>query len=399
MTNSPQRAATLPEEIDAAALLQGRYEKTYLDPDVALGQSVPDYAFNILNRYGLLYRPILDEIGLASGQPKPSWPGDATFAVCLTHDADIVSRTSVRQHARGIANTLQPRPGPGASETARRLLGHAYGIGNSLRRRLRQDPIQCFERWLEIENEVGARSTFFFFPDRVRKRHTTDGCYRYADRVVFDGKKRTISEMIREINHRGWEIGIHPCWRSHDDAEELVYQKEQLEEVLGRPVCSVRHHYLVYHMRKTPRVHEEAGLQYDSTLGFNANTGFRFGTCYPWELYDLERRRRLNVLEVPLIVQDVALLVPQKMGLDLETAFEYIVLLADRVEKVGGVLTLSWHPDRIDDSAYMELYERSLRYLHERQPWFATVRMVGERWQRSSSPGVAGPSRTVREEE
>jgi hypothetical protein len=67
-----------------------------------------------------------------------------------------------------------------------------------------------------------------------------------------------------------------------------------------------------YDIRVTPAAHAAAGFKYDSTLGFNDNVGFRFGTCYPWRLYDLKREEDLPVIEIPLIVQDGAMLNPGK---------------------------------------------------------------------------------------
>ena len=93
--------------------------------------------------------------------------------------------------------------------------------------------------------------------------------------------------MIREIDRQGWEIGLHSSWYSFDDVDELKRQKEALESALGHEVISIRQHYLHYDIRVTPVVQAAAGFKYDSTLGFNDNVGFRFGTCYPYHLYDL----------------------------------------------------------------------------------------------------------------
>ena len=109
--------------------------------------------------------------------------------------------------------------------------------------------------------------------------------------------------MIREIDRRGWEIGLHPSWYSFDDVDEMKAQKESLEEVVGHEVVSVRQHFLHYDIRVTPRTQELAGFRYDSTLGFNDNVGFRFGTCHPWKVYDTEQQTTLSLVEIPLIVQ------------------------------------------------------------------------------------------------
>lgn len=58
--------------------------------------------------------------------------------------------------------------------------------------------------------------------------------------------------------------------------------------------------------------------------------------------------------------------------------FIYVMQMADAVEKIGGVLTLLWHPDGIIKPSWWNLYLRILEHLKERNPWFGAVREVGE---------------------
>jgi hypothetical protein len=132
-------------------------------------------------------------------------------------------------------------------------------------------------------------------------------------------------------------------------------------------------------------VHSEAGFKYDSTLGFNDNIGFRFGTCYPWNLYDLKADQKLPIVEIPLIVQDVAMLSPKKgLRLNWEMALDYIVLMTERVKEVGGVLTLLWHTNEIINLESLRVYKKSLEYLKRQNCWMTTVRQVGDWWTQRS---------------
>jgi len=192
-----------------------------------------------------------------------------------------------------------------------------------------------------------------------------------------------VAEIIQEIDRQGWEIGLHPSWYSFDDADELKRQKESLEKALGHEVVSVRQHYLHYDIRVTPAVHAAAGFKYDSTLGFNDNVGFRFGTCYPWHLYDLKTEKELPIKEMSLIIQDSAMLSPTKgMRLDENTAFQYIVQITNAVEKVGGILTLLWHPNNIIKPEWWRLYLRTLEYLKKKNALFGSVKEIGQWWKR-----------------
>lgn len=366
-------------DIDFQKLLQGRYEAERLPKDFSPERIVPDFAFNVLNSLGLLYRPVVDEDFLAKGGSRPVWPGGKPFAVCLTHDVDHVSLYSYRQSARIYARDLTTSKS--LSRKARCLINLGRNVVQAIRHASAQDPLHCFERWLEAEANVGARSTFFFWPGwgSVSKHHSSDCTYELSDRVVFDGQKCTVAEMIREIDHRGWEIGLHPSWYSFNELSEMKSQKAALEKALDHEVVSVRQHFLHYDIRITPRIQAKAGFLYDSTLGFNDNIGFRFGTSYPWRPYDLQAEVELPIMEVPLIVQDGAMLKPEKgMRLDGETAFQYVAQLTESIERVGGILTLLWHPNYLDNPIWWNLYLRVLAYLKEKNAWFGTVQEVAE---------------------
>ena len=368
-------------DIDYQKLLHGRYEAERLPKDFSPKRIVPDFAFNVLNPLGLLYRPVVDEDYLAKGGQKPVWPEGKSFAVCLTHDVDAVSIHSFRQIFRQRKENIKNRPT--IRSKARGLAGLCMDELRSVKNVNTKDPIHCYERWLKVEAEVDARSTFFFWPgwNAVSKHHHSDCTYELTDPLVFDGQKCTVAEMIREIDRRGWEIGLHPSWYSFDDVDEMKRQKAALEEALSHEIVSVRQHYLHYDIRVTPRVQTEAGFKYDSTLGFNGNIGFRFGTSHPWNLHDLSSDMKLPIIEVPLIVQDGALLNPLRgMCLDEEMAFQYVAHITEAVEPVGGVLTLLWHPNSVIDYSSWNLYLRVLKYLKEKNPWFGAVWEVGESW-------------------
>ena len=362
-------------------LLQGRYEAERLPADFSPERIVPDFAFNILHPLGLLYRPVVDEDFLNNGGQKPVWPDGKPFAVCLTHDVDAVSLYSLKQSMR--ARRLQFEKEHLTRKRVKFLLGFGANLAASLKRSWERDPLHCYERWLEAEKEVSAHSTFFFWPgwSSIGKRHTTDCSYELFDSVEFESQEVSAGEMIQEIDRRGWEVGLHPSWYSFNSLEELKRQKNALENVVHHELVSVRQHCLHYDIRNTPRIHAAAGFKYDSTLGFNDNVGFRFGTCYPWFLYDLKTEEQLPIMEIPLIVQDGAMLNPNKgLRLDEDNAFEYVMRVARTVEKVGGVLTLLWHTNHIIDQAWWNLYMRILKYLKHKDVWFASVREIGEWW-------------------
>jgi len=367
--------------INYEKLLQGQYEAESLPPNFATKHAVPDFAYNVLNPLGLIYRPVVDEHFLKNGGKKPIWPGNKPFAVCLTHDVDFVSLHSLKNFTRSRLSELTNSDK--IFLKVKSLMGLGLDLGRMVKNFGITDPLFCYERWLEKEREIEGHSTFFFWPGlkSITKPHHTDCLYELHDRIIFDNQGCTVAEMIKEIDKLGWDIGLHPSWHSFNNLDELKRQKDALTVVLGHEPTSIRQHYLHYDCRITPTIQAEAGFKYDSTLGYNDNVGFRRGTCYPYQLYDLKAEKKLQIIEIPLIIQDGAMLNQGRgMRLDLDTAFQYIILLTEQVAKCGGVLTLLWHPSYIINPCWWGLYGKALKYLQQKNAWFASVQEIGDWW-------------------
>ncbi|NQV14942.1 hypothetical protein HQ531_05735 [bacterium] len=356
---------------DFYRLLTGAYEPL---PNET---SVPDFAHNPLNQTGELYQPVIDKTWNLEND-KPTWPGDKTFAVCLTHDVDVVSKFNLSQNLRSISNIMKTRSLRSA-ETIRLIFNHKISAIAGLFGK--DDQVCKFEDWIALEKQYNARSTFFFAPEQVRKIHNSDCMYKYNQEINFQGKSISVAELMRLFDAEGWEIGLHPSWNAHADLDEMKFQKEQIESVLGHSIQSVRQHFLKYDPIHTHRVQSLAGFEYDSTIGFNDNVGFRRGTSYPFLCFDVNAGEQLPLLQIPLIAQDGALLASKKgMRLNEKNAFEYIEILVQEIKKVGGVLTLSWHPHTRDYPGFWAVYRNVLELLANENPWFATVSEVGKWW-------------------
>jgi len=101
----------------------------------------------------------------------------------------------------------------------------------------------------------------------------------------------------------------------------------------------------------------DAGLEYDSTLGFAERPGFRCGACYAYPVYDLIDRKPLNLIERPLIVMDAGVMDERYMGLGAGSAARDIMKKHKAVCRTfGGDFTLLWHNARLITSDQMRLY-------------------------------------------
>lgn len=345
-----------------------------------------DFQFSVHAKRGMPSEPWLDERILGGGgvlqsapsgnAPLPRWPSMARFAICITHDVDgVTSRgqgTKFLRRAVRVLSAEGPRHIP-----ARLALGSLFRLVSDIGT---PDRIGQFERYLEIEARHGFRSTWFFLPSAYAKAHAYDLEYRYGDRVIFDGASMTVKGMMRAIDARGCEVGLHGSYLSHADAEMLHDQRTQVERAVGKPVRSIRQHYLRYDPRRTPAAQSASGFFCDSSQGFNTAVGFRAGTCFPYWAWDASAQRPSSVLEIPMLVMDGALFDASTVSCD--DACRKAIEIMDAVERVGGCLTLNWHPNRMAEPLFLETFEVILREAAARSPWSCTAAQMYDWWTR-----------------
>jgi hypothetical protein len=110
----------------------------------------------------------------------------------------------------------------------------------------------------------------------------------------------------------------------------------------------------------TWQIWKDAGLDYDSTLGFADHVGFRCGTCHEFPVFNLRTRSPLRLRERPLVAMDTTLLAPQYMALRPEQAIEWIERLSSTCRRFGGTFSLLWHNSSLIESWQRGIYLESL---------------------------------------
>ncbi len=203
-------------------------------------------------------------------------------------------------------------------------------------------------------------------------------CRPWLDDVVrFFGNSMTTADMIRRIHAAGWEIGLHGSYHSATRSGVLAGQVRALAEVIRAPVISTRQHHLSYEAATTPGLQESGRLKVDSTIGWNRTAGYRSGPCVPYRVWNYKTAAPAKIIEVPMQVMDVSLSRSEYMGLSLERAVESVIPLMDDVCRIGGCLTLNWHPEYTLNESYWAAYALIPEEAQRRDPWGATMADVG----------------------
>jgi peptidoglycan/xylan/chitin deacetylase (PgdA/CDA1 family) len=309
---------------------------------------------------------------------EPLWPPGKDFAVCLTHDVDVLAgRSTPRQVVRHA--TIGLRRG-GSHDTLRyarppiraaRALRGGFAFSPSTR--------NTIELSSALEHKYEASSSYFFTVPPAGGGSRYDCTYAPSDNCTFRGARTTVADLIRALADDGFDVGLHGSYHSATDPGVLATERATFQHATGITPTTTRQHFLHWDITRTPQLQNAAGFTADSTLGFNRTVGFRASTALPFRQFDVVADEELALLEVPLVIEDSALLGPIAVRGGLDHARERVQELVDTTREVGGAMTFLFHPDKLLRPEWLELYEWSLRYLAESGAWLTSLSEL-ERW-------------------
>lgn len=373
----------LPDELGRLLLRLEEYETTHRDR-----WGCWDFAFSESFHAGRLWLPEIDR-WVAERRAElsevtslvPPWPGGRRFAVCLTHDVDLVSNRSTPRQVARYARAGLARTDAATGAQVGRFARPPVRVARSLRSLARVPSTrETLERSVALEAERGAVASYLFTVPPSVGRSRYDCVYAPDDVCLFRDRPQRIAAVMRTLADEGFDVGLHGSYQGAVRPGALAAERAELERATGLRIATTRQHFLRWDVRWTPVLQAEAGLQIDSSLGFNRNVGFRAGTSLPFRHFDAARHRALGLLEVPLVLQDSALLGPIGLGLDLPLARDVVRRVFDATVAAGGVVTLLFHPDKLAQADWLALYEWVLDLAVAQGGWLTSLAALGEWW-------------------
>jgi hypothetical protein len=334
----------------------GRFHKKY-NP---LNQDL--YGIPWIDRYSNLLLWLLKLNGSQNFLSVPSrWPDNHLFSVVLSHDIDRIRTWSLSKIFRILKNR---RSKNGYSDRIKNLWLLLKSIS-------RTDSWQGnFRHILKIEKTW--HSTFFFATNHV---HRLDPRYRLD--------AGSISRGISRIRNKESEVSLHGSIHSAEDPALLKKEKCNLEETTGIGVSGNRFHYLSFNNQLTWESIDGSGFQYDTTLGFSEDLGFRCGTSLPFRPYNPKTKSAFSFWEVPLIIMDTVLILESKLNLTAEEAWPVVLEYLEETKRNGGCLTLNFHNtnlNAIDPGGYTTLYEKILQWSQNHDGWICSLNELCKWW-------------------
>lgn len=305
-----------------------------------------------------LDRPIVNEyIELLKQCMNYLWPNlkmkNRLFNMNLTHDVDspfkYTSESRIKKFysLRGIIYDSRS-----VLEAKNRLLDWLMVNNGAIER----DPHFSFNYIMDLSEKYNLVSTFFFQSSSKLERE----------------RKYTLSNILVRnllvlIHKRGHTIGLHPGYDTMHNSARIAEEFRCLLKVctelgIDQKLWGGRQHFLRWAVPHTWQNYEDAGLDYDSTLGYADCVGFRSGTCYDYPVFNLITGEELSITEKPLLIMDGSLLFAKYMGLDLSESFNQAKKLIDACKYYGGLFTLLWHNTMLNCEELNELYNAIVEY-------------------------------------
>lgn len=360
----------------------------------------------------------------------PPIPWGYSYAMTLTHDIDILSlkempiartflgyfyRSSVLNWKRWRAGKVQTSEHFLAIWEMARTWAAKVGLGQDVWQR-------ALSTLLALEKRLGVRSSLYFMPfpekpgilpEHLRKANAKDNDHGYdrdqaresapTNRASFYDVTK-YRDLLKSLEEGGWEAGVHGIDAWHDvQAARAEYGR--VADLTRQDEIGVRMHWLYFQTPDSFKALEEGGFQYDSTFGFNEVVGFRAGTLQPYHPLNCQ-----TLWELPLHIQDGALMGEEYFDLNREDAFRKAKPILDFAKRFGGAVSLLWHNQSFTAPRFWgEVYERLitqgktdgawiavprdvLRWYTQRRKCEAVLTIEGTEWQIATSLDVPGPS-------
>lgn len=214
-------------------------------------------------------------------------------------------------------------------------------IFNKLRN-YKYDKNYTFDWYMDVCEKTGVKAAFYFIPTSIENQN---GCYELQDKKIQD--------LLKYIDSRGHEIGVHGSYQTYQDKEKAKLQKNMLDDTLSnlgisQKIVGNRQHYLRWDSSITPSVLEYAEFKYDTTGSYADKPAFRDGVCYDFSMFDILNRKKLAIKQRPLIVMECTVIDNVYMGLGYsEEALQVMKELKQKCFKYNGNFSLLWHNDHL----------------------------------------------------
>ncbi|TVQ16430.1 MAG: hypothetical protein EA361_04170 [Bacteroidetes bacterium] len=216
-----------------------------------------------------------------------------------------------------------------------------------------QDPFDTYDLQLRLQKQYRLKPVYFFLC----------GQYGPKDKNISI-HSRTFQTLVKTIGDYA-ETGVHPSYASNFKEYRLKEETELLSGILNRTIKNSRQHYLKLKLPQTYQNLLKTGIKNDFSMGFASHTGFRAGTCTPFNFFDLSMETETRLKLYPTAIMDGTL--RDYMKFRPEEALAKTKEIVDAVKSVDGTLITLWHNDSLNDqnhwTGWRKVYLELIKYI------------------------------------
>lgn len=275
------------------------------------------------------------------------------FRICLTHDVDNIDSRNRYIFLHNVKSLL--------TGNKNKLL---YNF-KVLSLQMFTNQFKQINNYMNLEESYGAKSEFYFIQG---KKH------RFGSRYSL---KQAYGELMDIKNKDKFIIGLHTNFFSFDDSEKIEEEKSLIENCAVVKIKSCRNHYLKFTIPDTWMKLKDAGIKFDTTIGYSDRNGFRAGTSKAFVPFNILKQDIVDIYEIPLILMDVSIM---EKPLSFQEKWEEIKLIIDRAKEYIGTASIVWHENVLTEKEYREMYERILGYIKHCNGEFVTHEDLEEKF-------------------
>lgn len=184
-------------------------------------------------------------------------------------------------------------------------------------------------------------------------------------RSRYDKQVELPASILRKKLDDMQDVGLHPSYFVHENAELLRAEKTWLENVLKRSISSLRYHFIRGKIGEAESMAIDAGFMTNMSLVLTHGYGFPNGTCHPFRYWDHQSSSPTELIMVPQIAMDVSL--KDYSNLDSLKAQEVLASLIHHCKKYKGVASIIWHNSSFNPyegwTGYDEVFENTLNIM------------------------------------
>jgi len=276
------------------------------------------------------------------------------YTVHLSHDVDwpLANLYDLKFHFKESAKDLLERHD--AQLFFRRFYSRFFASGLAIKA---LDPNNNFKYIMDVSESMDLRSSFFFIP-------APEPAGQYSPEIRYQIQSPFFLQLFQEIHRRGHSIGVHPGYFTFCDAQNTASGFHRLRHIcdglgIKQQNWGGRQHYLRWKNPESWQIWDDMGADFDSSLGWAEDLGFRGSSCIAYPVFDLILRKQRKLIEYPLMVMDVTAFALGSM----EDYFDQIVEISNVCRFFRGDFTLLYHNNYIIGKKEQENYTLLLKAL------------------------------------